>query len=380
MTTRTPASKSTKNFEIELNEIYREYLFQVSLHPPENLKAPCHWHWPHAFSSVRKKMKMDRGLASYLIKSDVDSHQIKTSDQKMDMNHDPLLTWSKGQRTKKQKISLITHELSLTGAPKVVADLAQSLKKNGYTVNVISLFEGPMRKEFENHQIPLYILPKKIAMGLLYNPKPFRKDCYRLIASFILLFKLHRVTIGNTYVTGPLIALLSCLNPFYRFIWYIHDSSPPSALLEIKKRMKFLLNLTKCNPRFERWFGSKNTQEIWQNSDLGGKTMYWSGIPANQISFAANSTKPMTEILSVGTSSPRKGTHDLIEAFIMGATKGVIGDDVQLTIIGFYEDVNAPHDYVGDIILKIAHSGLKDRIHLVANLQPHQLEVLLPKS
>ena len=365
-------SNSNDLVKTEFNEIYREYLFQTFHHAPDNNKAPCHWYWPSAFSLARAKLKLDRGLTDYLTKPNND-HEINSNVQESLQFASSSL--EKHGMKKKQKISLITHELSLTGAPKVVADLAIALKKRGYTVNVISLFEGPMRKEFENNQIPLYVLPRLINLGMRVNKPSFtfiRSGC-RLLASFILLFKLHKVIVGNTCATGPLISLLSLLNPFYRIIWYIHDSSPPSASLEIKGKMKFLLNLTQYNSRFQRWFGSQNTQEIWQNSNLGGKTVYWSGIPACH-SLSKTSPKPMTEILSVGTSSPRKGTHHLIEAFIMGIKEGSIPDDVRLTIIGFDENVNAPHEYVGDLILQVVHSGLKDRIRLVPNLQPQQLE------
>lgn len=365
---------NSTTINLEIKNIHQHYLLETSFSAPKNLQAPCHWYWPLAFSLIRSKLKMDQGLNVYLTR-----HPIGNLEECHDQNYPSLNKSSIQRMKKKKKISLITHELTLTGAPKVVVDLAKSLKEKGYTVKVISLFEGPMRKELESQQIPIYVLPKKIAGAMLHSPKGYKRYCCRLLASFILLFKLHKITIGNTCVTGPLMVFLSLLNPFYRLIWYIHDSSPPSAVLGMEKMMVFLLNLSKRNRRFERWFGSKNTQNIWENSELGGKTVYWSGIPACH-QPKSTSKKPLKEILSVGTSCPRKGTHYLIEAFMMGIKEGFFDDHTHLTIIGFYDDINAPHDYVGDLIIRVVHSGFKDRISLVPNLQPHLLEHYYQKA
>lgn len=361
-----PFLKSPGLLENELNEISGEYLFQDLFRAPHNPKAPSHRNWPLAISLLRSKVKMNHGLSPYIIKKNCKENiksEVKNNHREIQLKKD---------HKKKQKISLISHELSLTGAPKVVTDLAQALKKKGYIVNVISLFDGPMRKELEDHKIPLYILPKKIAGCMAYSPNRIKRKCCLFLVNCILLFKIHKITIGNTYAVGPIVTWLSLLNPFNRIIWYIHDSSPPSALLKIEKNKK-RSDVYQHNPRFERWFGSKNTQEIWQNSGLGGKTMYWSGIPANH-SSPKPSQNHLTEILSVGTSSPRKGTHYLIEAFIKGVKEGFISAESRLTIIGFYDDVNAPYEYVSDMILQVAHSGLKDRIRLITNLEPQDLE------
>ncbi len=364
-------SKLNDLLEIELSQIYRDYLLQVSQHPPENPQAPCHWYWPNAFSRARLKTNIEIGLNSYLTKPE-SSPDHPLSERKK--QHEPPVKIKVSK--KHRKISFITHELTFTGAPKVVADLAFSLKEKGYKVNVISLLEGPMRKEFESRQIPVYVLPKRIAVGVLYNTHFLIKNCYRLFASLLLLFKSRKITIGNTYLTGPLLTLISLLKPFSRLIWYIHESSPPSASLNkvgLNRKPKSFLSRAMRNPRFEFWFGSHNTRHIWESADFKGKTVYWSGIPICH-SPAQSLEKPIKNILSVGTCSPRKGTHYLIEAFMMGVKEGLIQNDVSLTIIGVHSDLAIRQEYMSDLILQIAHSGLKDRIRLLTHIRPHQLE------
>ncbi len=57
-------------------------------------------------------------------------------------------------RLKPKKITLITHTLCRSGAPKVVLDLAVLLQGYGHKLNVISIWEGPLRKDFESPQYP----------------------------------------------------------------------------------------------------------------------------------------------------------------------------------------------------------------------------------
>ena len=356
--------KFMDRLELELKEIYRGYLIQVSTFPPINLKAPCHWYWPQTFAFIRTT-ELDPSLDLFYTKPEA-SFEAEPNNKKINIKKN---VQAFDRKQKKQKISLITHDLSLSGAPTVVVDLAKSFKFQGHSVNVISLMEGPMRKILEDYQIPIYVLPKKIGIGL-FNPNGLKKNLYYLMAIFLMQFKLNKVIIGNTSHTGPLLFIFSILNPFRKLIWYLHESFPPSSLIPMKGNQGSLLDRALRNPRFELWFGSHNTKKIWENSGLTGKTMYWSGIDANNSPNIHIPKCNRMEILSVGTSCPRKGTHILIEAFINGVKSNLINENVNLTIIGF----NKIDYYVGDLILYVANSGLKDRIRFIANLQPEQLE------
>lgn len=353
----------------ELNEIYRTYLYAISSKPPANLQAPCHTYWPLTFPLIRSQMNMDQSLSYYL------NQPAESKPSEPSVPCHPLL---QSPSSKKQKISLITHNLTLTGAPKVVVDLARCLKQEGHVVNVISLKDGPMKQQLEKAQIPTYILPKRTSKGMFSRFSLIRRAS-SLFNCLLLLFRLHKTVIGNTSLVASIVTLLPALNPFYRLIWYIHDSLPPSALLNISRMKGGLLNRAKENPKFHMWYGSDNTRHIWKSAGFKGTTKYWSGLlPADTPKKPLHA--PLKEILSVGTSSSRKGTHYLIEAFIRGVKEKSIPDDVHLTIIGFHEDVNEPDSSIGDLILRVVHSGLKDRIRLIPSLQPDQIEAFYQQA
>jgi glycosyltransferase involved in cell wall biosynthesis len=360
-------SQMTHLLQKEVNEIYCHYLYEISKKPPINLQAPCHTYWPFTFPLIRSQMNMDQSLSYYLTQPTVTQ---LTKKEEAIQTHSSFSI--KKEKVRKQKISLITHNLSLTGAPKVVVDLACQFKREGHAVNVVSLKDGPMKQQLEKEGISLYVLPKITSKGMFSQCSIVRRAS-SLFNSFLLLFRLNKIVIGNTSLVASFMTLLPALNPFYRFIWYIHDSLPPSFLLNISKMKGGLLNRAKENPKLEMWYGSDSTKNIWKSAGFKGTTKYWSGLSPSHFPKKPLHT-PIKEILSVGTSSSRKGTYYLIEAFIRGVQEKVIPDEVNLTIIGFHEDVNEPDPSIGDLILRVVHSGVKDRIRLIPSLQPDQIE------
>ena len=63
---------------------------------------------------------------------------------------------------KKQKILLVSHEMTYTGAPRSLLNIAKILKKSGTEVDVWTLKKGDFQREFEKEQIPVSILSKTI--------------------------------------------------------------------------------------------------------------------------------------------------------------------------------------------------------------------------
>lgn len=115
---------------------------------------------------------------------------------------DVLLQYDKN---KKKNILLISHELSLTGAPIVLHTLAKSLKKDGYQVVVISPYDGPLRERILGDDIPVIVYPH------LYSSM--------FIQHFAENFDL---ILANTVVTFRTIYQLE--NSNIPIIWWIHDS------------------------------------------------------------------------------------------------------------------------------------------------------------
>lgn len=62
---------------------------------------------------------------------------------------------------------LISHELSMTGAPVALLEMAAQLKEMGTTVVVTCTSDGPLREETESRGIPAVIIPQMLEEGVL---------------------------------------------------------------------------------------------------------------------------------------------------------------------------------------------------------------------
>lgn len=338
--------------EKEKSQIYNEYLLKITNHPPENKVAPCHWYWPILFPSFRKEQNLDRGFLSGLIQKDQKKPPIKKE-----------LPVEQSQKPK--KMTLITHTLCLSGAPKVVLDLATLLKKKGHKINVISLADGPLRKEFEKLGIQVYAIPENLRF---WFAAPTKAQKIRKMLSLLssVFFKTQNTVICNCAVSWPLLFPLAMLAPFKKFYWYIHDSFSPACMIEPGAGLKMLSKL-KNKKHLEVWFGSESTQKIWEEG-ISGKVKYWSGIPSQAIQPPLK--KKIKNILSIGTVSPRKAPHILLDAFIECVEKKLIPEDVTLTIVGFTELHNDP--FLGELLIK--KHQMSNRIHFIKNVEADELQ------
>jgi glycosyltransferase involved in cell wall biosynthesis len=334
----------------ELQEIHRTYLTLISSHPPKNHLAPSHWTWPLDFARLRLHLGMDRSLNSYISHFPAENQngsQTKTTS----IQRSSAFAWNG------KPICLVSHDLSLSGAPKLLSDLALTLKQQGYTPTVIALQDGPMRIELEKEGIPVSAPSRFILKRMIH-------------LLFLAIFKTKPLTIVNSMNSWPFVCLMALFHPFRTLKWYIHETSAPRTL---DGRISFyLFKWFKLKNSRRFWFGSNNTKDAWDVFGLNGDILYWSGIPKQ--SMKENSSEPLKKILSVGTASARKGTYYLIDAFFYCLEKGLISHDITLTIVGF-PNSKSP-DFVGleDLILRVATSKFKDNIQLIGTIAPEKLE------
>ena len=64
-----------------------------------------------------------------------------------------------------KKILFITHQLTRTGAPNVLLDMIKCCREYGHAVAVISLSDGPARKDWEESGVDLSIIPNLSVLG-----------------------------------------------------------------------------------------------------------------------------------------------------------------------------------------------------------------------
>ena len=79
------------------------------------------------------------------------------------------------QRKHSKTIILLTHEMSLTGAPRALFNLSLVLKKNGFYVMFVSLVPGPLEKE---ELVPSGIPFKHLSIPKISNTYYFSLNLY----------------------------------------------------------------------------------------------------------------------------------------------------------------------------------------------------------
>jgi glycosyltransferase involved in cell wall biosynthesis len=337
----------------ELAEIYSEFLLSVSSTPPKNKQAPCHWYWPTAFAKTCEKLHIHHGLEKFLIKIPSEKNVPKTKSM------------APAQATSKNiPFTLISHEMSLSGAPKLLADLALCLKANGYAPHVISMTDGPMKEELEKNGVPVYVVNKPGSKG---------NSLKSLL--FTLCFRIKGRVIANSIMSWPLVIPLTLLRPKSKPIWYIHETiSLPGVMRGVRRKIVTpFLKLCKKYAPPRLWFGCSATSKSWDYSEFPkGKVMYWSGIPKQTVQPKHRSA--LKNLLSVGSVSPRKGTHTLIDAFFQCLEEGRIPNDTTLSIVGFPKEVNQTDPLLADIILKVVTSKFRENVRMIQSVSPDQLD------
>lgn len=193
-------------------------------------------------------------------------------------------------------ILLVSHELSLTGAPRMLLSLAELVKEAGFYPVVISPQDGPMRSEFEKKGITVVV----DAM-LLQN--------HWLTEKFIRNFDL---IICNTYVSYPVInQMKDCDIPI---IWWLHEASILQEV-DLKKRVYFneaLLRSDKvvvvsdyASKFIDKKFSHKVNVVPNGIEDIVCKNDYSKNALLSDVSFCV-----------IGTIEPRKGQDVFVDAIM----------------------------------------------------------------
>ena len=112
------------------------------------------------------------------------------------------------EKNGKRSILLFSHELSLTGAPAVLRDMAHVLRSQGNNVAFISPFDGPMRETLVSDGFPVILFENVYVSDNQREFLQFAK-CFQLI-------------VCNTVVTFRAIPYLGTIN--VPVVWWIHDS------------------------------------------------------------------------------------------------------------------------------------------------------------
>lgn len=120
---------------------------------------------------------------------------------------------------KKKKILLYSHEMSLTGAPRALFNMACVLKQAGYYVEVYSRIEGKLIYEFLQESIPVTVINRNSQYYL---------DVEEVTAIFDLI-------VMNTICCCDLVNALSGTR--VPVVWWLHESETMYNALNVTDRV-----------------------------------------------------------------------------------------------------------------------------------------------
>jgi glycosyltransferase involved in cell wall biosynthesis len=288
-------------------------------------------------------------------------------------------------------VTLLSHEMTYTGAPTIVRELACAFAEKGVDVSVLSQVDGPLRAEFERLGFPVHVVKPSHRLQRLYDRVNARVDqkrhgwrgakVFRELVRVILngvnaarLIKAARRTKGvlliNSFASWPigLKLLKRWRGPAY---WYVHETYDPQFFMPHAKENERLRQFHKSG-KVRMFFGSEATRALWRDHGYDGAVHYWSGVRSDEHAGLQNASEREARkkrvILSVGTAGGRKGTRHLVEAFAIGRRDRLIPDDVELCIVGCRPP--SWHAQTRDLILRVHQPDLMGSVRLTHIVEP----------
>jgi glycosyltransferase involved in cell wall biosynthesis len=375
--------------DAELEQIYRRYFIATLAERPRNPVAPTFANWPSC-------MSVTFGPTSRGLNRAIDG-LIETPKSPPPAERKQPIAAKQATTAQGTAITLVSHELSRTGAPKLALDVARSMVSAGAKVNLISLVDGPLRDDFERIGIPVKVLQRRPLRQTTSGQ--FLIKCARLIGRLdrrgalraaaaktlnalrmLLLYPyIHDRVLINSFASWPLALQIIQFRRRARISWYIHESYDPDLAMRAPAARKIFQKASK-QPNVNFLFGSDGTRRVWASYGYDGQVRYWSGLPSNVASGKSvprQDDRPLAgrksrTVLTVGAGTPRKGTPTLIEAFAYGRSAGLIDDDVELVIVGCLPP--SWHGLTRDLLVRIHRPDLRGKVRLVGIVEARELE------
>ena len=219
--------------------------------------------------------------------------------------HDEGKLWTVGQL----RLLLITHDLSLSGAPRVVEQIAQIFSEDGWFVTVVSPVDGPARESITPYA------------AVVIDETVLREDSPMLA----LLAPVSDLALANTVVSvGAVIALAKQTDVF----WYLHEVSLLTEMQMFDERVPRALDLAK------RVFSGSDLSASIVRARRPDVCVLPYGVSPLPLVSPKDSRGPtdLIKIAVFGSIEPRKG-QDLAVAALIALPKSV-RSSMKLTLYG----------------------------------------------
>ena len=199
-----------------------------------------------------------------------------------------------------KKVLLVAHELTATGAPRMLFYAALAVKNSGGIPVVLCSQDGVMRGQMEEKGIAV-VVDKQV------------------MSSFFLLRSLARrfdVVVVNTVVLSPVVRLLSEIEGV-RVIWWLHEAQALSTHLRDNKDLANRDIQLLCVSEYARSFVPSTFQSL----------VLRNGIPSDVSVGRLNREHNKFTFSLVGTIEPRKGQDIFFNAIAL------LPDDIRINCI-----------------------------------------------
>ncbi|RAQ03259.1 hypothetical protein DPR02_29750 [Burkholderia cepacia] len=188
-------------------------------------------------------------------------------------------------------ILLVSHDLTGSGAPRVVFEMARVLREAGHFVVVASPTDGVFRQQLNELGVPVII------DELLLRQHP---SVERFARNFDLV-------IANTVVTWPAIKQLSSVVDTY---WYIHEISLLDHLLNIQPDITEAFSVAKGI-----WVGSDHAAVLVKRLRADAEVIKYGVKPHNDKPLPPTKGRFPLNVSLMGSYEPRKGQDLAVAAF-----------------------------------------------------------------
>lgn len=268
-----------------------------------------------ALQKLKKNLKFKLGYVSRLrlgmLKYDDIEIAIKSLGGSIDGNPDVF------RRGTQPKVLLITHELSISGAPIALLNLALALKEEDYLPIIASPAKGPLRDLIVSNNI-----------SVAYIPMLLESDFALSIASCFSLI------IANTILTLPIVQQLSGIE--IPVLWWIHECNL-AYLTHFSPHMRLTLGHNThvfcvgeyAGKLFSKYTGLSDYSNLFYYLPAAENTPNYSSL------FIPQASKKKL-LISIGAIVPRKGYKILVSALNM--LRSNVLEDMFFVFVGSNED------------------------------------------
>lgn len=198
-------------------------------------------------------------------------------------------------------ILLFTHELSLTGAPRALLNMAITLKQNGYDPYIFSLKPGPLAEECKKFDIPVVL---DIMQSLNLSVSPLDNDVLDFFRSF-------KTVLLNTVETFKMLKLPLFSDNATKLAW-IHESAQSYIQWTLDEFENIIDKLSQVYVVGEH---ARNNALQFSSHATEFKNLYYciQSIDSNQQQTDKFNDGKL-HLLIAGTIGERKGHHILAKA------------------------------------------------------------------